>query len=179
VQNINKATYAIGTETATNEKNLRRQTKDIHQTIEGVNQLISQGTKVVSALGETVVSANALIGHTDTSINQKITPNIEMVLRGATEAEGTLNQQLVSLQKPIQNMSEAASAFARDTPPVMKNLQDTSLHFSQTTELIVGITGDIKKYADKLVAPEKWTIKILHGIWNALKTAFYMKGLIS
>lgn len=155
VQNVNRATYAIGAETATEERDLQAQTKDIHSLIVKGGATTDQATAdlqtlqfVEGNLGKSAEGLNALLAHTDTSVNGQVLPQLTATLKDASASVDQMNARLVELQEPIHNLTVASASLALATPPILQNVSVTTSNVASTSASMAASAQDAKDVAD-------------------------------
>lgn len=155
IQNLNRATYAIGSETATEERDLQAQTKDVHVLIVRAGATMDEATFdlkslqfVVNNLSQASSSLNDLVKHTDVSVNGQVLPQLTATLKDASAAVNQTNARLLELQEPIRNLTVASAAVTLATPPILKNVSITSSNVAATSVSMAASASDAKKVAD-------------------------------
>lgn len=155
VENVNRATYAIGSETATEEKELRSQNQDIHSLIVKSGATMDAATAnlqamqfVVDNLDKTSAALRGLVLHTDRSVNGQVLPQLVVDLKSVNGVVAQMNSTMLQVQEPIRNLTLASAAVAHTTPAVMANVSTTSSNVAATSASMAASAKDAQDVAD-------------------------------
>ncbi len=178
--NVNLATAAIGSETATEEKLLQQQTKAFSTTTARANAAFDALGAEGRKLGRLTDAGSRLVAHLDKQVNGQALPALTAelgALRAATDAFGAQARALAPAVRSTNASAASVARFTATLPATGRSLVQTSANLARGTRSLAGVAADAKTEADKLVAPLTWPKRILHDLWTALKTAFYAKGV--
>lgn len=153
IENVNRATYAIGSETATEEKLLQMQTRNM-------TTLFASARRTVDALHDEAVSLRAatdaatrLVNATSDSLNYAALPLVASDLAKFGKIEDNANAQLTTLHATLASVNASARALSQAmivAPQIAQHLNATTANLDDTTH-----QGDViaKHYARLVTRP--------------------------